>query len=597
VKGNKSSIPELGATIVLAVIASTILGILLWFSDRGLGMKDEGQLLVVSQYPDSLLATVTDYFDYNAILFSLLHSIVFLRVAGVVLLLGSSALLAFGFSRWLKLNSVVGSVPAFSLWLFCTIGSLFHYCYWCSTINYNTYNAVASSSALGMVFLALAPLSENSSKNHLCGFWSMFACGIFIGFEFFIKFPSAILMAGICGLLACLSSESWQTKGRLLFYFVAGFLMWCALHFLFIRSVASVFRSALINLSAQNALGHNANLISHYIHDVSRILGEDACVYWPIFLAVTIAFMIAEGMRVSSFCPRNFLLLVIVSSFIGTIALAEQNGQAWEKTIFSGGYAAVYCVWFLLFAWIGALSLLYFREKKWPELHWKALFKGGVTCGAVTFAAAIGTSNAIYINLVLNLGPWFCLLALMLLIIARLHAQALIYFAGVSAVGILAVVQIIAGAFSPFDLKADMFHQTVLTQVGFPVTPLKLDSETSRFCIDLRKLFYQNGFRPGDDVLAFYRMPSIIYIIGGRSPGTPWYLGSIVEGGNAYDDIYLSLCSVERLKKAFIIEDETCAPDHPNLRRYGLDFPGSYTLCGSLVIPQDQRKIFIWKPN
>ena len=37
----------------------------------------------------------------------------------------------------------------------------------------------------------------------------------------------------------------------------------------------------------------------------------------------------------------------------------------------------------------------------------------------------------------------------------------------------------------------------------------------------------ENDFENGDDILALFDMPGLVYAVGGRSPGRPWYFGSL----------------------------------------------------------------------
>ena len=108
----------------------------------------------------------------------------------------------------------------------------------------------------------------------------------------------------------------------------------------------------------------------------------------------------------------------------------------------------------------------------------------------------------------------------------------------------------------------------------------------------------EDGFKPGGDVLGFFDMPGVVFALGGRSPGNPWY-NCGYKGSRAFAQKALSLVPPERLKRAFILETSGSAECMPDLAKFGINFPGDYILCGELVIPYPWTKetVRFWKPR
>jgi len=588
----------LGNGILLAYVL-VILGLMVTYSDHGLGLTDEGLALSGARFPREILATITGYFDYNALLFAFVgYNVAYLRILGVALLAVSGFIFSLGLSQWLKTQSLLGSPPSFSMAFFCAIGSLFYCTYWSCTITYNILNAFAITSATGLIFLGLSLLLKKSEAGLKYGKVCLFFGGTLLGFDLFVKSPSAILATGLLGLLVSLSPlGAIRSKVQAVMMILVGFVSWCLLHFIFIKSPVTILQEAFICYRGMTSLGQMyTSPLTRYGNNIWELISQGSLDFWPVFLVVTMGFLLAEVLRKYRFDPRTFLVLLIIGSFGGIIYLSHAFGYA-QGAALNSGLMEVYVTWLFLLLWIAALSVMHFRHELWPWSIWRPLLLGGFVCGAATFAAAAGTGNPIYLNTVLSLGPWFGLLVLLLLIIAQLHSRNVIYFLGVIAIGYLAFFQIVTGSLRPYNLKTDIFRQTIPTEVGSPVTRLKLDPETHHFYVELQKLCRDNGFRSGDDVLIFYDMPGIAYVLGGKAPGMPWLIGPRLPAAEGYNDVFLSMVPLERLKKAFIIEDQNCDANHPHLRQHGLDFPDNYILCGTLVYPLREQTISVWKPK
>ena len=92
----------------------------------------------------------------------------------------------------------------------------------------------------------------------------------------------------------------------------------------------------------------------------------------------------------------------------------------------------------------------------------------------------------------------------------------------------LAAIQIVGGTINvPYGLNASLLRQTVATEIGSPSSRVSVDPDMHALVVDLRRLANECGFRDDDDLLALYNMPGIVYALGGRSPGIPWYTSGL----------------------------------------------------------------------
>jgi len=205
------------------------------------------------------------------------------------------------------------------------------------------------------------------------------------------------------------------------------------------------------------------------------------------------------------------------------------------------------------------------------------------------------------------LTPWFALLMMFLMVLSLLHDGKWIFHCGACIIGIFACSQIISGALmEPCRLKTGMFGQTVPTDIGVPATRLMLDPAASDFFKRIQEAARAHGFKPGDDVLAFSDLAGVVFSLGGKSPCITHYTSGY-QGSHAANEMTLSLIPEKRIKKAFILQNvsgkswrgrvDKGTDGFPDLKKFGIDFPGDYILCGEATGTYYDDLIRLWKPK
>jgi hypothetical protein len=209
---------------------------------------------------------------------------------------------------------------------------------------------------------------------------------------------------------------------------------------------------------------------------------------------------------------------------------------------------------------------------------------------ALPLAGAFGTRNTLTINVIHHLGPALALLLLLLLDVARrLGGSSVLVGGGLLAAAFGCAQIIVAGARDPYDMKP-ILTNTVATEVGVPPTVLKLDPERSQLIEGLGELARENGFQPGGDILAFYAIPGLVFALGGRSPGVPWFAGDSPLRRPAAEFVLASIPQ-ERLRKAFVLQNTPFTGSVPDLAKFGMRFPDDYVLCGKV------QSTLLWRPR
>ncbi len=139
---------------------------------------------------------------------------------------------------------------------------------------------------------------------------------------------------------------------------------------------------------------------------------------------------------------------------------------------------------------------------------------------ALPFVAILGTNVALTLKLPAHAFPMFLMLAIALPLLAsggypRFAATALAVLA-VATSAVFVQHQV----FRPYGLPSPIFRQVEET----PLLPgLHVDIATKTFLEELRDRLDAAGFEAGDPLIALDFMPGLVYAVGGRSPGFPFF--------------------------------------------------------------------------
>jgi hypothetical protein len=141
---------------------------------------------------------------------------------------------------------------------------------------------------------------------------------------------------------------------------------------------------------------------------------------------------------------------------------------------------------------------------------------------------------------------------------------------------------------------APKWTQTVPVAVGVPETILNLDPASAE-CIEKTKAALADaGFKPGDDILALYGLPGLVYAVGGVSPQRPWFFDNYGDIGHEENLRALKRISLERISKAFIIRTKSNTIAIEQLKSCGISFPQSFQQIGEISIPLKNFSAEIW---
>jgi hypothetical protein len=580
-----------------------------WTSDRGFDITDEGFYLLAGQFPEELLSGMSSFYIYSSVIQKQLNNdVVWLRLIGLSLILVSSLSLHIGCFKLLSFLDRAWwehiRVKICTLF-FMLSGGLVYYVWFLRTPSYNLWNAFALTGSCGFLFIGLATI--RSPKSFLgSGVW-FFLAGLLVGLSLLVKWPTGVVLVFLYSLCLVLwPGISVHQRLTLTSLVISGIIIWLGIHFLLMEPFRGWLKTTATGFETVQLLGGGQEVgsILRYFRECIDLVFQSFKDFWPFHFALFIGFMMAHIFR-RRLRERSWWLSTLVVSVFVVAAWKAYTLQSYLGGVVQGrtlGLMVFFVAWFFLLASTAGLSLWFLRDQRaGRNLNAaKPLILANLVLGTLPFAGALGTGNPIFYNIVFYMTPWFGLFLLLLLFISKLHRSDAILLGGMLTITIFISTQVIsAGLFAPYRLNTGVWDQTRATEIGHPPTILKLDPETKQFFNRIRLMAQEYGFKPGDDVLGFFDMPGVVFALGGRSPGTPWYPGCGYKGARAFAEKALFLVPPERLKRAFILETSDSAKCMPDLAKFGINFPGDYILCGELTIPYPWTKetVRFWKPR
>jgi hypothetical protein len=581
---------------------------IVWASQRGLNITDESMSLVASQFPEDVKFGVTNAYSYTALLFHLVgQNIIALRLVRLFMSVSAGIVFYFGFSRVLfqyQLEVAQTILDKIAIAAFFCLGTLLAYSWFQPTPNYNSLNAFALTMSSGFLFCGLQECFDSTSLNKikLPSIW--FIIGLFISISLFVKFTTGALLLFIYGSVILLNTN-YTSKMKIICFIsmISGVFSWISAHFIFFQSPVlwwRLFRDGL-DFAKTISGGYDAGALSRYFNDMSMLFVKAVSDVWIIHILLVLVlgfvkYLKSKGKNCNLLLPLGLLTLFVIACYL-----------SYRHGLYMGGQNRWFDVSRFYFSWLlllgnGYISSLIFIGKDDNRIESKYIVRTFLIIAllfCLPIAGSIGTGNPLYINILMNMAPWFALILLLLTHLSWVLSIRWIAPLGVIFFTSFASVQIVSGSlYGPYMLNAGLLEQTQTTEIGHPVTKLKLDPLTSEFYSGVRSLAYASGFKPGDDVIALYDLPGLVFALGGRSPAIPWYIGNPRKNPRGTSEKALSAVPRERIKRAFILQSSSSDRIMPDLAKFGVLFPDGYVFCGEHVNPYDPSKgtVRLWKP-
>ncbi|RIL04850.1 MAG: hypothetical protein DCC71_12520 [Proteobacteria bacterium] len=552
--------------LLLALLFAAKLGVMLLGANRGLDVGDDGVFLFSLNEP----ALSPPLFEFYKLLGHLdppprfdFLDIRLLRIAAELAATLALALAAFGWAR-ARFASVAASGFA-PILLVALLGSLLGV--GARGFGYNDATNVVLFAAGACLFRLLA---EPRGARALA--WSA-AAGFAIGFQLFVKFPSALLLLGVAGCgVAWLPGAGWRGRAAIGAALLAGAAAAIGLFVLSNGGVAPLvakWRDAQ-QLNRIAGYGVREILAVYYHHDNgSHVNG--------LRLWASVAAVFAAARWWLRGRPDAGDRALAVALAVGAAVLAW-GSWTYHAVNVHPTLVFLFCLVVLLAPLSWALAFRVWRAPPAdPSLRRDAALVPLLLPMALPVIAILGTNVALTLKLPGHVAPVFLVLAILLSELARAGYRR---FAATS-LGLLAVATSAAfvehHVLRPYGLPSALYEQTLAT----PLLPeLRVDAATKDFVEDVHRHLVEAGFEPGDPVIALDFMPGLVAAVGGRSPGFPFY---------AFDKAAQNCWAIERAALEeppfLLLGQDMLLAQHACIRAFA--FPEQFRLVAALRNPYE----------
>jgi hypothetical protein len=572
--------------------------IFLWAADKGFDFTDEGLYLLVYQNPGEFRDSWTSYHRVGSLVFPLLgHNIIALRIVGFLSLALATLLFSSSFISFLQnRGSVFFNKVQDRLCFHATLQTsvLAAYCWLPPTANYNTMAGIGVLCASGGI---LAILGHHRTAIRLTLLIpAIISIGIGLILTLLAKGSSAVAFVALTSALLLLG-DLLPLKKRLILLSVSivALVGLASLIFTFFPewfvTVQFMLGSLKAIFSGQGASG----IVSRHLTESMEFAVRNWKSYHiPMLLAV------AVGLSYR-FCPSNLDFKKKILSWGVPLCLAVLFCYALDKNAFlagishrSGsmlGYTSCLIVLALLRTTIPGAT----KTIPAPSLSILGVTALLLWLAFLPFATASGTTHRIYINSLLHTAPLIAAILFLAIWTDSSLPKKIVTPLIAVFLGALATSQFLSGfLFNPYRI-ASKFEQIQPIEIGVPATTLKVDPASALLIKQTRAALASGGFTPGDDILALYGLPGLVYAMGGVSPERPWFFFDHGERGDRENMLALQSIPHERLKNAFILHTNADSRASQQLKQLGIDFPEEFSQLGRAFWVYRNQEITIWR--
>ena len=584
-------------TLILLIVGVCVF---IWGSDKSFDFTDEGLYLLVYQHPHEFPDSYTSYHRVGAVVSQMVGgNIIALRLIGFFLTVFATFYFSVSLTSFVKGRGI----PLFensseqTLLHLALQGSVFSaYCWLPPTPNYNTM------AGIGMLVSCGGILSFFASRNprHSLGqaFAGVLAMGSGLLLAFLAKGSSAVgivvisfLLLGMCGLVTgrekvifvAVASIAVLAGGVCIFFIMPGlFVSW------------EFLLGSIVALTEGN--GAREIIMRHWQESMDFAMRHFRSFLLPIILALGVGFYSRSGVFEKFRERKNAILVwlvlgVLVSEVILLIVRDVFSAGIQGRAKSFIGYTSLFLVFLTLRLGIHGL------KKSISPVQISGFLVFLLWLAVLPFVTAAGTTHKIFINALLHAAPISAAILFMASSLDKdLRKSVAVPFASVVLVG-MGFSQFIYGFLVTPYRTAPKWVQTIPVEVGIPATVLKLDPDSAECIENTRAALNGAGFKPGDDILALYGLPGLVYAVGGVSPQRPWFFYDHGPDGDVANLQALKKIPTDRLKSAYILWTDNDTRAAFQLSSCGVRIEDEFVQIGEAGIFFKNRSVKIMKPT
>lgn len=559
------------ALAVAGITLSMMLGALCWGMNRGFDLNDEGLAALLANDPAGNPFFSSVGFFLHGLPHLTGNAVINLRVHHLLSRIIATPLMCAGFFWWLRAQRVsINAVQCATACALAVIGSLMTYAIYGQALSYNGMASAFAYIATGAVFGSCACATSRKSLSAAFSF----IAGCSLALMFFVKSSSAVcfgvLLVALLGFLH---------KRKLLGFAAAaaGIGVACGWFFAFMQPPAIWWHILQEELRIQAIADHAPQVV---LGNFTRSLLKheiEVC-----FAAVGLAAALA-AIRFSK-RPGDLKISPLSVVFITALAcIADASSSLRHSGLFHPSI--------LYISLLPLLAIVLPRQKRTEPTDVKPLpalpIAVAISFMALApFAISFGTNSPLLWHALNNFGLFYLALAAAYLVIEKQLKQP--HFSGLS-MSLLCVTSacvFYSGYIVDPHGTSSKFAAAVLCDRPARMRGLWLDSAAANGLQTIDDTLRANGFVDGDPILMLYRTPGVVYAVGGKPLGAPFY-ETITSGASAYINRIGDMTN----KRMFVIISAPRNGKLPQLehlellKRHGIDLVHDFQIVGQFERP------------
>lgn len=594
--------------IVLLITVILVASVKIWVLDKGFNLTDEAYAVLGYEPLQERLEVVSVFHRIVYKLFGWLKpSLIAYRAIALVITTLASCFFAISFYYWLNKIYQPKKQPfklSFIILFFILGGFVLDYDRH-NILNYDVINNALNITQAGLVLILIA--QENSKIIRSWKFkLGWLAVGFLAAFQFLNKAPSAVMFAVFLGVLLILDKKNvhWQYYLRIGIYFVSGGLLGLLTYFVLFQNVWQYQEL----LSRQLAL--MVGDASDTSYSVENLYNKDrdssTTIRWKKIITIIgvylTTFALTKVYFYSSYLKhyrKTRLFSTLLWLFATFVVLALIQPLRWH--LIAAINITVYypLIFILLLVILSASNNDFFKFTN--DNYFRKIIGVNSFLLLLPFGAAFGTNTSIRALAARNIIPWLAVILILLTLLYQNHkTKTFIYLFTLTIIVWLGIKISYSQIYHPYKLVENRLQQTELLEFVQPhARGLKVDPITANFIEQLNSIVYQTGFQAGDPIIALHDMPGLVYLLGGVSPGAPWYFSVFPESpARTCNNLLYSDFNLH--KAVFLVNSDIDPLVLGCLKEVGINFPEDYHKIGQVenpfyaIRPLSKKTVTVW---
>lgn len=527
-----------------------LLSVVIWGLNKGFDITDEGYYLLgyqdgqeIGYSPSGFQYVIRGFFGWMDL------DIINVRILRLIISLISVLLLTIALK-----DRITNKLSFLYIFCFLGIGCLLSYTYGPQSLS---YNSLISSILISILSLLL--IGEKKK-----GFLGV-SCFVFSGFLFslglLIKFPPVLVfLVAVTSNIFFISKWTHKNKLKAVLAVIIGFLLGLMLFSSFCHSIFDFYLDFYkgIVLTSQSS-GYTLNT-----------LAENLGFLFVQTISIS-GFLLFIFFVINTFSKHNSPIICFFTVSLLTVFFLTYYYEYLIK--YSAGNSFPYL--FFVLTYVLYKSQHYFHLR--TEFEFKSSYLLLIFLFVFPFIGSIGTDNPFLSNSTFMISSWF---GLVILVGDKLPLNSTFS-------SIMAIALFVFGSYlfysqyvkNPYR-STNLFYQSE----SISNERVKVDTTMSQFMGKINEILNQNNFKKGDPIIALYRIPGLVYLLEGKSPGGVISLWDYRRTGQFLEELKRS--KMDYSKSFFLIKNRYTDSLVSGLNELGLNFPNDYRNVGKIFYPK-----------